>query len=160
MKFLFFLFTFFIGIVLGTTAILKYPELVLPYVPESIKGNSITLEGMVMKKEFDQQSLRITMNTDQGALVATLTNKLKETNLLINEGDAVTLVLDAYQPFMKNPKISQVKKPHSMEKESLPPLSPSDVISPFPSLPERELPEAIREEKRMNEAEIEEELPQ
>ena len=110
MKLWIILFTLLIGIVLGVSGTYIAPDLIRPYLPEVIQGKSVTLEGTVVSKEHKQAKLLLTIDTDQGALLATFKKKVPEINLLINTGDGIEFALRKYEPFIEDPLIRKVKK--------------------------------------------------
>ncbi len=155
MKIWFFLLTFLIGVVLGVSGTYLAPDLIRPYLPEAIQGKSVTVEGTVVAKQRKQAWLLLTINTNQGALLATFKKRGEEIELLVNKGDTVEFVLRRYEPFVEDPVIKRVKKekpqPQIQLEESspLPPQQEGDI--PLPSLPEDEEPlHSGTEEKQDN----------
>jgi hypothetical protein len=132
--------TLLIGIVLGASGTYFVPDLIRPYLPELIQGKSAVLEGTVVSKEHKQATLLLTINTDQGALLATFKRKVPQIDLLVNTGDRIEFTLRSYKPFIQDPFIKKVKKekPQPMtgtgESSIVSPPSEGDV--PLPSQPE------------------------
>jgi hypothetical protein len=110
MKGLFFLFTLIMGIAIGVAGTYLAPDLIGPYLPEAIVGKSVIIEGKVVEKQLKQTSLLLTINTSEGALLATFKKRVEEIGLLVNEGDLVDLLLRRYEPFVENPGIKRVRK--------------------------------------------------
>ncbi len=104
------LLTFCLGFALGIAAAVLAPRLLGPLVPAGLRSDPDSVEGTVVRRQRDQERLLLTINTTQGAALATFTAKVAEIDLLVEEGDAVTLGLGAYQPFVDNPSILAVRK--------------------------------------------------
>jgi hypothetical protein len=134
------LLTLLIGIVLGVSGTYFVPDLIRPYLPELIQRKSAILEGTVVSKEHKQATLLLTINTDQGALLATFKKKVPQIDLLVNTGDRIEFTINSYKPFIQDPFIKKVKKekPRSLtgtgESSIVSPPSEGDV--PLPSQPE------------------------
>ncbi len=128
-----------LGIVLGVTGTILLPRLLGPLLPAGLRSGSESVEGTVVRRQRDKERLLLTINTPQGAALATFTEKVAEIDLLVEEGDSVTLELGAYQPFVENPPIRAVRKaefaggtampgaqsPHSPPSRGTPDSSPS-----------------------------------
>ncbi len=144
MKFWIILITLIIGIVLGASGTYFVPDLIRPYLPEFIQGKSAILEGTVVSKEHKQATLLLTINTDQGALLATFKKKVPEIDLLVNTGDRIEFTTRSYKPFIDEPFIKKVKKEKSQpligteERNIVSPPSEGNV--PLASQPEGQLP--------------------
>lgn len=110
MKLILYFLSFVIGLTVGVTVAFKSPNIIYPHLPEAITGKVKTIEGIVLKKELNGQSLLISIDTERGALVATFTRKVRETDLLIDTGNAVHVVINEYEPFIRNPVITRVEK--------------------------------------------------
>lgn len=112
------------GIALGAGGMIYGPELVAPYLPEALQRKIPNLEGTVVVKKREGDRLLITIHTQEGSILATFKEKVAETELLISEGDLITLVLRQYQPFVEDPVIGRVRKPEPKQQggELAPPL--------------------------------------
>ena len=104
------LLTFLLGLVLGVLGAIFVPRLLEPLLPAGLRASSESVEGTVIRRQRDEQRLLLTINTPQGAALATFTEKVAEIDLLVEEGDAVTLDLGTYEPFVDNPLIRAVRK--------------------------------------------------
>jgi hypothetical protein len=104
------LLTFVVGFGLGIAAAILAPRYLGPLLPAGLRSESESVEGTVVRRQRDQERLLLTINTAQGAALATFTEKVAEIDLLVDEGDSVTLGLDAYEPFVENPSIRAVHK--------------------------------------------------
>jgi len=112
---------FVFGLILGILCTIFLPKYVRPYLPESIMGKAIVVKGTVIAKQKKANTLLLTVNTSQGALLATFDKKVDETNLLINEQDTIEFTLPKYLPFIEDPKIIRVVK----EQQAAPELAGS-----------------------------------
>jgi hypothetical protein len=103
--------TLIIGILLGVLGTLLLPKYIRPYLPESLAGKEAVVTGTVLTKQKEKNTLLMTVNTSQGALLSTFTRKVDEVNLLVNEKDQIEFTLEKYTPFIEDPKIMRVVKP-------------------------------------------------
>jgi hypothetical protein len=101
---------FIFGLVLGILCTIYLPRYVRPYLPDALVGSDTVVKGIVAAKEKKGDDLLLTVNTPEGALLATFKKKAAEVNLLINEKDEVQFVLPKYMPFIENPTIVRVVK--------------------------------------------------
>jgi hypothetical protein len=101
---------FVFGLVLGILCTIYLPKYVRPYLPESLVGKETVVKGTVKSKEKKGDALLLTVNTPEGALLATFEKKADAVNLLINEKDEVYFILPKYMPFIDDPKIIRVVK--------------------------------------------------
>jgi len=104
------LITLIIGCALGAAGAVYLPRAVLTYLPDALAGRRFHVSGTVIAKERRAASLLVTVNTAQGALLATFTRRADETDLLVGKGDAVELRTGRYQPFIEDPTILRVEK--------------------------------------------------
>ena len=116
--------TFLVGLVLGITGTVLGPRLLEPYLPSAIRGDLEGIEGAVMSKQRKGDRLLLTVQTTEGAILATFKKKLTEIDLLVAEGDMLTLARTGYRAFMEDPAIGRVrkqnhKKPQRLEKPLL-----------------------------------------
>jgi hypothetical protein len=101
---------FVFGLVLGILCTIYLPKYVRPYLPEALVGKETVVKGTVAAKDKKGAVLLLTVNTPEGALLATFEKKADEVNLLINEKDEVYFILSKYMPFIDDPKIIRVVK--------------------------------------------------
>ncbi len=104
------LITLMIGIAAGVAGAVYLQGAALPYLPDALSGRRATIRGVVVAKEKKPAALLLTVNTQQGALLATFTRNADETSLLLGPGDSVELRVKDYEPFIENPKILRVVK--------------------------------------------------
>jgi len=98
-----------LGIGLGVAGVIYGPKYIKPYLPMRA-DNGTPVEGTVKAKQLEQARLLLTISTSEGAVLATFTEKMAEINLLVDKGDAITLSLKEYSPFVDNPPIRKVMK--------------------------------------------------
>lgn len=115
---------FIVGILIGITGTIVLPKYMRPYLPESIVGKETTVKGVVVAKLRKGNSLLLTVNTPQGALLSTMNKKVDEIDLLVGVDDEIEFTLKKYEPFINDPKIKRVVKEHgqqwtSEEKEAI-----------------------------------------
>ncbi len=103
---------FVIGIILGILCMIYLPKYVQPYLPESMVGKETVVKGTVAAKEKKGNALLLTVNTPEGALLATFKMKADEVDLLVDEKDEIQFSLPKYMPFIDDPKIIRVVKEH------------------------------------------------
>lgn len=101
---------FFTGLALGAVLAAIGPSLAGPYLPEALTGKVEPVEGEVTRKQREPDRLLIRVVTARGVILATFKEKLPEVDLLIAEGDAVTLGLRRFEPFVEDPVIQSVRK--------------------------------------------------
>ncbi len=111
MKFLTILFFFILGLGLGLSAQVFVPQAFTPYLPKILQGQTEVVEGRVVRKQLEPDRLLLTVSTPQGALLATFEKQITEIDLLVEEGDTVTLGITGYEPFVNNPRVKGVMKP-------------------------------------------------
>ncbi len=102
--------TFVLGLVLGVAGAIFMPRFLGPLLPAGLRSGGEPVEGTVVRRQRDKERLLLTINTPQGAALATFTDKVAEIDLLVEEGDSVTLGMGAYEPFVDNPTIRAVRK--------------------------------------------------
>ena len=104
------LLTLVVGIALGVAGTILGPRLAGPYLPEVVRGKTELVEGRVVRKQQEPDRLLLTVVSERGAILATFRHKITEINLLVDQGDTVTLALAGYQPFVDDPPIRRVQK--------------------------------------------------
>ena len=102
---------FLVGIAVGIGGMMVAPDMVAPYLPAALWVNKpITVEGEVVRKVREGDHLLLTVQTTQGTVLATFRKKVAEIDLLVQQGDALTLNLSRYEPFVNDPAIERVRK--------------------------------------------------
>jgi hypothetical protein len=101
---------FLVGLALGVALATFGPPAVQPYLPAMLQGKVESVEGQVARKQREDGRLLLTLVTPRGAILAIFTKKVPEVDLLIAEGDTVTLGLRRVEPFVNDPTIQSVRK--------------------------------------------------
>ncbi|GJL67003.1 MAG: hypothetical protein NPIRA05_19740 [Nitrospirales bacterium] len=107
----FWLFIFLVGIGLGLGAPSVAPKYLGQYFPTGLSATRSGVQGVVVKKQAEEDRLLLTISAPDGAMLATFGKKITEISLLVDEGDMVTLDTRIYAPFVTDPPILRVKKP-------------------------------------------------
>ncbi len=117
---------FVFGLALGILGMIFLPKYVRPYIPEWAAGKAIVVKGTVAAKQKKENVLLLTVDTPEGALLATFKKKVDEINLLINEKDVIEFTLPKYLPFIDDPKIIRVVKEKQASPEPAPEAKPEE----------------------------------
>ncbi len=104
------LFIFVLGLIVGLLVAYFVPPLVQGWLPEGMGGGGGATNGLVVAKQLEQDRLLLTIESNDGAVLATFRQRVPEINLLVDRGDQVTLGITSYEPFVEDPKILGVKK--------------------------------------------------
>lgn len=99
-----------IGLALGVALAVIGPRVAGPYLPEVFRGRVEAVDGEVTRKQREPDRLLITVATPRGAILAIFTRRISEVDLLVAEGDALTLGLRRFEPFVEDPAIQSVRK--------------------------------------------------
>lgn len=110
------LIAFCLGLALGLGGPLLASRYLSPYLPAFMQKVIHPIEGTVTHKQRDPDQILMTLSTSEGTILATFREKIMEIDLLIAEGDTVTVNLRQYEPFVNNPAVVRVVK----QKEVLP----------------------------------------
>jgi hypothetical protein len=117
---------FVIGLVLGILGTIYLPGYVRPYIPGWAMGNTTVVKGTVAAKQKKENTLLLTVNTSEGALLATFTRKVDEISLLVNEKDAIEFTLAKYSPLIDDPRIIRIVKEQQAAPEPAPVAKPAE----------------------------------
>lgn len=105
---------FFLGLIFGVAAALILPPLATDYLgpdlPRFLGGGGQEVSGPVLGKRMAEGRLLLTIETAEGALLATFTERVSEVDLLVSEGDTVRLGVSRYQPFVTEPDLLGIRK--------------------------------------------------
>lgn len=121
-----------VGFVLGVVTALAAPRWFDAYLPASFFPSGV-VEGEVTEKSTEAARLLLKLETDDGVLLASFTERVEEIDLLVEKGDRVSLRVPRYEPFLTDPSIERVMEAGA-EKE--PERRPATTVAP--GLPERE----------------------
>jgi hypothetical protein len=115
---------FVFGLILGILGTIFLPDYVRPYIPDWVTGKGAAVQGTVTAKLKKENALLLTVNTPDGALLATFRKKVDEIGLLVNEKDMIEFTLPKYTPFVDDPQIIRIVK----EQHAAP--APAPVVQP------------------------------
>ncbi len=103
--------TLLVGIAFGVAGTIFAPDVAGPYLPEAFRvKKAATVDGEVVRKLREEERLLLTVETTQGAILVTFKKKVAEIDLLVQQGDTITLGLSRYEPFVDEPAIERVRK--------------------------------------------------
>jgi len=83
--------------------------LVANVVPKSISGQTERIGGEIARKQRETNRLLLKVITAKGPMLVTFTQKVAELDLLLEPGDAVTLITTGYATFVNDPGLERVK---------------------------------------------------
>lgn len=115
---------FLLGLGLGLSSPMLTSRYGDAYLPTFLKKTVHPLEGSVTHKQRQQDRLLITITTQDGTILATFQQQVPEIDLLIQEGDQVTLDVGKYEPFVNDPPVLRVNKHHDTTPAMVVPTKP------------------------------------
>lgn len=127
------LFLFLFGALIGFLIAVLFRPLFQPMVAEILRDEADRTEGRVVGKRLQGERLLLTVDASEGTILATFGKKVEEIDMLVEEGDLVTLGVSRYEPFVEDPPVLAVRK------QELPPAAVDEtgtVEEPEPA-PER-----------------------
>src|SRR2546426_4561350 len=100
-----------VGSALGVVGTIFAPDVAGPLLHEAFGVKKAeTIDGEVARKLREGDRLLLTVQTSQGSVLATFKKKVAEIDLLVQQGDTLTLALSRYEPFVDEPAIVRVRK--------------------------------------------------
>ncbi|UCC48458.1 MAG: hypothetical protein JSV41_13515 [Gemmatimonadota bacterium] len=118
--------TFLVGVAVGVLLVVLARPFLGARLPEAMSGKRESVTGPVAAKQRQQDRLLLTIVTPAGAILGTFTKRVAEIDLLVQPQDTLTLAITGYQPFLQDPQITRVAKPHAY-------ALPADSTPPEPS---------------------------
>ena len=115
--------TFLVGVAVGIGAANRGPALVAPYLPKAVSGVGKQIEGQVVRKQRDGNRLLVKITTAQGPMLVTFTQKAADLDVLLDNGDTLTLATPGYATFVDDPIVEHVRT--AARAPSPPPATPS-----------------------------------
>jgi TOBE domain len=103
--------TFVIGVVVGFGVANRGPALIAPYVHKASSSSGERIEGQVVRKQREGNRLLVKINTAQGPMLVTFTQKVADFDVLLDPGDTVTLTVPGYATFVEDPVFERIKAP-------------------------------------------------
>lgn len=129
---------FLAGLALGVAAALLVPRYVAPYLPAPFRAGELRVQGPVLAEQREEDRLLLTVETEQGAMLATFRRQVPEISLLVDEGDTVTLGVREYRPFVEDPTLVGVWKGRRSPGDTLEaPADTADADTPSEEPPAR-----------------------
>ncbi|NKB82133.1 MAG: hypothetical protein GKS05_09655 [Nitrospirales bacterium] len=126
------------GLVVGLNIPTLAPQYLTPYLPKVFQDTQTTVTGVIVRKQSKADRLLLTISTPQGALLATFKQRITEIDLLVDQGDEVTIELSHTEPFIEDPPIRGVMKPHAntpLPELPVPETSSEDIPPQFDETP-------------------------
>jgi hypothetical protein len=117
---------FVVGVSAGLVGAQFIPTAFSSYMPVALQAQNEIVKGVVVRKHQDNERLLLTVSTSRGALLGTFTRQIPEINLLLEEGDEITLGLAQYAPFVHDPAIRGVMKPDHFNRHLKEDLLPAE----------------------------------
>jgi len=105
--------TLLVGVVVGFAVANRGPALIAPYVHKATSGAGEHIEGQVVRKQREGNRLLVKINTAQGPMLVTFTQKVADLDVLLDPGDVVTLMIPGYATFVEDPVFERIKAPPS-----------------------------------------------
>jgi hypothetical protein len=104
---------FIVGVAVGLVVANRGPALIAPYVHKATSGSGEHVEGQVVRKQREGNRLLVKINTAQGPMLVTFTQKVADLDVLLDPGDTVTLMIPGYATFVEDPVFERIKGPPS-----------------------------------------------
>lgn len=134
---------FILGLILGILGMIYLPDFVRPRLPEWVTGKPVVVKGIVTAKQKKDDVLLLTLDTPEGALLASFKKKVDETSLLVNEKDVIEFTLPKYMPFLEDPKIIRVSKDQPASPVPAPAAAPAEKSAKETKSPQRRKPKGV-----------------
>ncbi|HEY7818480.1 MAG TPA: hypothetical protein VIG29_09685 [Vicinamibacteria bacterium] len=100
---------FVLGLVTGALFAVIGPNWWHALLPDSLFPGG-AMESVVLAESLEKDRLLLKLETPNGVLLATFTQKVEEIDLLVETGDRITLRVSRYQPFLTDPRVEKVVK--------------------------------------------------
>jgi hypothetical protein len=117
---------FLLGLLTGAVIAAIGPSWWQALLPDSLFPGG-AMESVVLAESREKDHLLLKLETPNGVLLATFTQKVEEVDLLVEPGDRITLRLGRYEPFLTDPRVEKVVKGKA-------PMSAPDTTTSSPSL--------------------------
>lgn len=129
-----FLLTLLLGVAVGALGMAVIPRYFGFLLPDFLTPEQRVVEGQVVAKRIAPEGLLLTIETPEGAVLATFSARTEEIDLLVDQGDSIAFGLKMYKPFLEDPEIARVRKAAAQPPEPLEPaVEPETVPEPEPS---------------------------
>jgi small basic protein len=107
--------TLLVGVAIGVGSTILLPSAIEPYLVSALRAPRRPVEGQVIGKQREQGHVLLKVQTDGALVLATFTKKVPEIDLLVEQGDSITLGLANTGPFVDDPVIERVMRPRSSQ---------------------------------------------
>ncbi|MFP3942027.1 MAG: hypothetical protein ACLF0P_17170 [Thermoanaerobaculia bacterium] len=129
---------FLAGVLVGGLLAALFRPLIEPAVRNVLNIEEASTEGRVVAKRMEGERLLLTVDGEEGTVLATFTSRVPEIDLLVEEGDQLRLGVDRYEPFVEDPDVLAVHKRDFQEEqrraerdaEEAPPEEPAGAPEP------------------------------
>lgn len=129
---------FLAGVLVGGLLAALFRPLIEPAVRNVLNIEEASTEGRVVAKRMEGERLLLTVDGEEGTVLATFTSRVPEIDLLVEEGDQLRLGVDRYEPFVEDPDVLAVHKREFQEEqrraerdaEEAPPEEPAGAPEP------------------------------
>lgn len=101
---------FLAGVLVGGVLVALFRPLIEPAVRSVLNIEEASTEGRVVAKRVQGERLLLTVDGEEGTVLATFTERVPEIDLLVEEGDQLRLGIDRYEPFVEDPDVLAVRK--------------------------------------------------
>lgn len=108
---------FLAGVLVGGLLVALFRPLIEPAVRNVLNIEEASTEGRVVAKRMQGERLLLTVDGDEGTVLATFTRRVPEIDLLVEEGDQLRLGVGRYEPFVEDPDVLAVHKSGFQEEE-------------------------------------------
>ena len=131
---------FLLGLLLGVAGTIILPRLLGPRLPGALRTGNL-MEGRVLAKLIDGERLLLKVQTDEDVYLATFAQRQREIDLLVDQGDWVTLQVHGTDPFPVGPAIRRVRKSDRQEWQPPSTSSPETLHTPEAPASGEDLPQ-------------------
>ena len=107
--------TLLVGLAIGVGGTILLPSAIEPYLVSALRAPRRSVEGQVIGKQREQGHVLLKVQTEEALILATFTKKVPEIDLLVEQGDSISLALANTGPFVDDPVIERVMHPRSSQ---------------------------------------------
>src|SRR3989442_12456368 len=104
-----------VGFVIGVGGPVCFPPPIEPYLVSALRAPRRSVEGQVIGKQREQGHVLLKVQTEEALILATFTKKVPEIDLLVEQGDSISLALANTGPFVDDPVIERGMHPRWMQ---------------------------------------------
>lgn len=101
---------FLFGALIGFLIAVLFRPVLQPMVAEVLRDEADRTEGRVVGKRLQGERLLLTVDATEGTILATFKDRVEEIDMLVEDGDLVTLGVPRYEPFVEDPPVLAVRK--------------------------------------------------